>query len=45
MKPRCLICASASGAGFSIQSTWPDSSAAVLEFASGIGNSTRAFLD
>ena len=39
-KPRCLICGSASGAGASIQSTWPDSSAAVRALGSGIGSST-----
>ena len=31
---------SASGAGASTQSTWPDSSAAVRALASGIGSST-----
>ena len=39
-KPRCLISATASGAGASIQSTWPDNSAAVRALASGIGSST-----
>src|SRR6266436_5014773 len=39
-KPRCLISATASGAGASTQSTWPDSKAAVRAFASGIGSST-----
>ena len=39
-KPRCLISLTASGAGASTQSTWPDSSAAVRALASGIGSST-----
>src|SRR5258707_4333872 len=39
-KPRCLISATASGAGASIQSTWPESSAAVRALACGIGNSS-----
>src|SRR5450755_1709643 len=38
-KPRCLISATASGAGASIQSTCPESNAAVRALASGIGNS------
>src|SRR4029078_7017443 len=40
VKPRCLISATASGAGASTQSTLPESSAAVRAFASGIGSST-----
>ena len=38
--PFCLICGTASGAGASIQSTWPESRAAVRALASGIGTST-----
>ncbi len=40
LKPRCTICGRVSGAGASIQSTWPPSSAAVRAFASGIGSIT-----
>src|ERR1700730_13028577 len=39
-KPRCLISATASGAGASIQSTWPESNAAVRALASGIGSNS-----
>jgi hypothetical protein len=38
--PRALICGTLSGAGASIQSTWPESSAAVRALASGIGSRT-----
>src|SRR3954463_14423815 len=40
VKPRCLISLTASGAGASTQSTWPESKAAVRALASGIGSSS-----
>jgi len=44
LKPRCWIAPIASGAGASIQSTWPDSSAAVRALASGMGSSTTRLI-